>query len=247
MDDPFLSVVIPAYNEAKRLERGLSTVSSYLESKDFDSELIVVDDGSTDKTLSLARSFAEDRADGGNKVDYQVVSNVKNIGKGYSVSRGMELAKGQRVLFTDVDLSAPIEQADLLMDWLDKGYDMAIGSRRLPESRIDPQPFYRRFMGLVFGLLTALLVVKGYKDTQCGFKMYSHKAAKAISAQQVMTGFVFDVEQLFLARRLGFKVKEVPVFWRDDRDTKVKVASDPLKMAIGLLKIRMIHSKLGEV
>ncbi len=238
--------MIPAYNEEKRLTRGLHSVLDYLESQEFTSEIIVVDDGSTDRTFSLAKKFGETTAGRSGKVSFEAVTNIKNVGKGYSVARGMDIARGERVLFTDVDLSAPIGQADELASWLDKGYDMAIGSRRLPDSQVEPQPFYRRLMGLFFGLLTSLIVVKGFRDTQCGFKMFTREAAKAIASRQVMPGFVFDVEQLFIAKRLGFKVAEVPVFWADDRETKVRVMSDPLKMAIGLIKIRIIHSTLGK-
>jgi len=237
--------VIPAYNEEKRLTRGLHSVLDYLESQEFTSEIIVVDDGSTDRTFSLAKEFGETTAGRSGKVSFEAVTNIKNVGKGYSVARGMDIARGERVLFTDVDLSAPIGQADELASWLDKGYDVAIGSRRLPDSQLEPQPFYRRLMGLFFGLLTSLVVVKGFRDTQCGFKMYTHEVAKAIASRQVMPGFVFDVEQLFIAKRLDFKVAEVPVFWADDRETKVRIGIDPLKMAIGLVKIRIIHSRLG--
>jgi len=240
-----LSVVIPAYNEEKRLARCLHSVLDYLESQEFTSKIIVVDDGSTDGTSSLAKKFGETIAGRSKKVSFALITNIKNTGKGYSVARGMDLARGERVLFTDADLSAPIGQADELASWLDKGYDMAIASRRLPDSQVEPQPFYRRLMGLFFGLLTSLIVVKGFRDTQCGFKMYTHEAAKAIASRQVMPGFVFDVEQLFIAKGLGLKVAEVPVFWADDRETKVRVMSDPLKMAIGLIKIRIIHSRLG--
>jgi len=244
---PYLSVVVPAYNEQKRIGGCLSCVTEFLGSKEFDSEVIVVDDGSTDRTAEIAKSFAEKSMRLGSRVQVRVISNHKNVGKGFAVARGMQASEGERVLFTDADLSAPIGQADLLLDWIDKGYDIVIGSRRLAGSRVEPQPLYRRAMGLVFGWLTALLVVSGYKDTQCGFKMFTAQAAKAIADRQVMTGFVFDVEQLFIAKRLGLKVKEVPVFWRDNRETKVKVLSDPIRMAIGLVKIRMIHSRLGEV
>jgi len=245
-DAPCMSVVIPAYNEERRLPRGLHSVLDYLVSRDLASEIIVVDDGSTDRTFSLAREFGETVAKRTDKVLYRVVSNAANVGKGFSVARGLELALGERVLFTDADLSAPIGQADKLASWLDRGYDVAIGSRRLPDSEVDPQPFYRRLMGLLFGLLTSLIVIRGYRDTQCGFKMYKGKAAKAIASRQVMSGFVFDVEQLFLARRLGLKVVEVPVSWADDRETKVRVLRDPLKMGIGLFKIRIVHWGLGK-
>ena len=241
-----LSVVIPAYNEEKRLTRGLHSVLDYLESQEFASEIIVVDDGSTDRTFSIAREFGQTAARQSANVSFEAVTNIKNVGKGYSVARGMDIARGERVLFTDVDLSAPIGQADELASWLNKGYDVAIGSRRMPDSQVEPQPLYRRLMGLFFGLLTSLVVVRGFRDTQCGFKMYTHEAAKAIASRQVMPGFVFDVEQLFIAKMLGFKVAEVPVFWADDRETKVNLISDPLKMAIGLIKIRIIHWGLGK-
>lgn len=241
-----LSVVIPAYNEEKRLTRGLHSVLDYLESQEFASEIIVVDDGSTDKTFSLAREFGETAARQSASVSFEAVTNVKNVGKGYSVARGMDISRGERVLFTDVDLSAPIGQADELASWLNNGYDVAIGSRRMPGSQVEPQPLYRRLMGLVFSLLTSLVVLRGFRDTQCGFKMYTREAAKAIASRQVMPGFVFDVEQLFIAKMLGFKVAEVPVSWTDDRETKVRLVSDPLKMAIGLVKIRIIHRGLGK-
>ena len=245
-DTPHLSVVIPAFNEEKRLAKCLNSVLDYLASQDSSSEIIVVDDGSTDKTHLLAKKFNETIADQTEKVSYHIVRNNQNVGKGYSVARGMERARGERVLFTDADLSAPIGQADELTSRLENGYDVAIGSRRLPDSQVEPHPFYRRVMGLFFGFLTSLVVISGFRDTQCGFKMYTREAAKAISSRQVMPGFVFDVEQLFIAKRLGFKIAEVPVFWVDDRETKVRVMSDPLKMAIGLIKIRIIHWRLGK-
>ncbi|MCD6326680.1 glycosyltransferase family 2 protein [bacterium] len=247
MSEPvYLSVVVPAYNEEKRLRKGLMSILSYFESKDFRSELIVVDDGSVDRTRKIAEAFGDEVKKRSDRTGYEAVSNPRNVGKGFSVARGIELARGERILFTDADLSAPIGQADELLLWIDKGFDMVIGSRRLPDSKVDPQPFHRRFMGLCFRLLTSLLVVRGFKDTQCGFKMYTREAGKAIAKLQMSPGFVFDVEQLFIARKLGLKVLEAPVFWADDRETKVRVLADPFKMAIGLMKIRIIHTNLDK-
>lgn len=244
MDKPELSVVIPAFNEERRLGKCLDSVLDYFESKEILGEIIVVDDGSTDRTQRIAKGFGEKIADRAGKVLFHVIRNNTNLGKGRSVARGMEKAKGERVLFTDADLSAPIGQADELASWLESGYDVAIASRRLPDSQLEPQPFYRRLMGLFFGFLTSMIVISGFKDTQCGFKMFTQKAAKEISARQIMPGFVFDVEQLFIAKKLGFKIAEVPVFWSDSRDTKVRLLSDPIKMALGLVKIRVIHWNL---
>jgi len=241
---PYMTIVIPAYNEQNRLPNSLDLILDYLLSQEFASEIIVVDDGSTDRTYSLAHEFGETVGKRTDKVLFRVVCNAANVGKGFSVARGLELALGERVLFTDADLSAPIGEADKLASWLDRGYDVAIGSRRLPGSQVEPQPLHRRLMGTLFGLLTSLIVVRGYRDTQCGFKMYKARAAKAIAALQVMPGFVFDVEQLFLAKRLGLKVIEVPISWADDRETKVRILTDPLKMGIGLFKIRVVHSGL---
>jgi dolichyl-phosphate beta-glucosyltransferase len=211
---PDLTVVIPAYNEASRLPRTLERVRGYLDAQRADYELLVVDDGSQDDTAARAR------AAGGPRL--VLVSNDGNRGKGYSVRRGMLAARGRRRLMSDADLSTPIEELPRLAARMDEGYDVVIASRALPGSRIEVhQPFYRENMGRLFNLLVRLAVVPGLRDTQCGFKLFSAAAAEAAFSASRLDGFAFDVEALYLARRRGFRIAELPVVWRNDAATRV--------------------------
>jgi dolichyl-phosphate beta-glucosyltransferase len=209
-----LSVVIPAFNEADRLPPTLERVLIHLRRSGRTHEIVVVDDGSHDQTVARAREV------GGEAVT--VLANEVNRGKGYSVRRGMLAARGARRLMTDADLSTPIEDLERLMAQLDEGYDVAIGSRALPHSNVEVhQPWYRENMGRVFNALVRVLAVPGVMDTQCGFKLFTAAAADAAFAGARMDGFSFDVEVLFLARRLGFRIAEVPVTWRNDAASRV--------------------------
>jgi dolichyl-phosphate beta-glucosyltransferase len=209
-----LSVVIPAYNEAQRLPRTLHRIAEHVESLAADCEILVVDDGSTDATAERA---LETRLRG-----VQVLRNERNRGKGYSVRRGMLAARGARRLMTDADLSTPIEELARLSAQLDAGHDIAIGSRALPGSRIEVhQPALREGLGRAFNLLVRLLAVPGLHDTQCGFKLFTGDAAEAVFARCRLDGFSFDVEALHVARRLGYRVAEVPIVWRNDAATRV--------------------------
>ena len=211
MSDPRLSVVIPAFNEADRLPPTLERVLGHLRGFAGGCEVIVVDDGSRDATVERARAAG-----------VTVLCNEVNRGKGYSVRRGMLAARGERRLMTDADLSTPIEDLSRLMAKLEEGYDVAIGSRALPDSNVEVrQPWYRENMGRVFNTLVRLLAVPGLKDTQCGFKLFSAPAAQAAFSRARLDGFSFDVEALFLARRLGFRIAEVPVTWRNDIASRV--------------------------
>jgi dolichyl-phosphate beta-glucosyltransferase len=207
-----LSVVIPAYNEAARLPRTIEKVERFLAGRPH--EIVVVDDGSTDGTVEAARAAAR----GG----LVVLTNEGNRGKGYAVRRGMLAASAPRRLMSDADLSTPIEELARLESFLDRGYDVAIGSRALAGSRIEiRQPWYRENMGRVFNLCVRALAVPGLRDTQCGFKLFSARAAQAVFAAARLDGFSFDVEALFIARRLGYRIAEVPVVWRNDAATRV--------------------------
>jgi dolichyl-phosphate beta-glucosyltransferase len=207
-------VVIPAYNEAERLPPTLERVLAYLRGRGQSHEIVVVDDGSRDQTVARARAV------GG--ASLTVLANEVNRGKGYSVRRGMLAARGARRLMTDADLSTPIEDLELLAARLDAGYDVAIGSRALPDSNVEiRQPWYRESMGRLFNALVRLLAVPGLKDTQCGFKLFTADAARAAFSRCHLDGFSFDVEALFLARRLGFRIAEVPVTWRNDAASRV--------------------------
>jgi glycosyltransferase involved in cell wall biosynthesis len=233
---PELSVVIPAYNEAERLPRTLERVRAYLDGQGRPYEILVVDDGSLDETVARAQ------AAGG--AHLRLLSNGVNRGKGYSVRQGMLAARGARRLMTDADLSTPIEELPRLAQRLDEGCDVVIASRALPGSRIEVrQGAFRENMGRAFNLLVRLLVLPGLRDTQCGFKLFSAAAAEAAFARTRLDGFAFDVEALFIARRRGFRVAELPVVWRNDAATRVGWWKGFVAFA-DLLRIRA-HGLLG--
>jgi dolichyl-phosphate beta-glucosyltransferase len=175
---------------------------------------------------------------------HQILCNEQNRGKGYSVRRGALEAAGEVVLFSDADLSTPIEEVEKLERALRDGADVAIGSRALAESDIQiRQPFYRERMGKVFNLLVRLLVFPGISDTQCGFKAFTREATREIFSRQTLPGFAFDVEILYIARLLRCRVKEVPVIWRDSPQTKVGALRDSFRMFRDILKVRRIHKR----
>lgn len=224
MSRPALSVVIPAYDEAERLPVTLRRIGEYLEGHARDAEILVVDDGSRDGTAERAVAASAGRA--------RVLRNERNRGKGYSVRRGMLAAAGARRLMTDADLSTPIEELERLMERLDAGYDIAIGSRALSGSRVEVhQPRFRESVGRVFNLLVQLLVLPGLHDTQCGFKLFTAEAAEDSFSAARLHGFCFDVEALYVARLRGRRVAEVPVTWRNDAATRVTLSRGLLAFA----------------
>jgi glycosyltransferase involved in cell wall biosynthesis len=210
-----ISIIIPAYNEEKRLPATLQAICSYLERSNWDfSEIVVVDDGSADGTAGKAAAMGA-----------RVIRNPGNRGKGYSVRNGMINAKGEWSLFTDADLSSPIEELEKLWSAVETGgARMAIGSRALNRALIGVrQPFFREWMGRVFNLVMRLITGLSYKDTQCGFKLFESGAARDIFSQALLDGFGFDVEVLFIARRLNIHAVEVAVRWNDAAGTKVSL------------------------
>jgi len=212
-----ISIVIPAYNEEQRLPQTLKTVLAYLASEPWDfAEVVVVDDGSRDRTVEAARS-----ANG----QVRVLRNPGNHGKGYSVRHGMLEAKGQWALFTDADLSAPIQELDKLWKAAEQtGAQVAIGSRALDRSLIGVhQSRARELSGIFFNLVVRLLTGLPYADTQCGFKLYRRDAAREIFPRQLLDGFGFDVEDLMIAKILGIAAVEVPVRWNNVEGTKVSL------------------------
>jgi dolichyl-phosphate beta-glucosyltransferase len=232
-----ISVVIPAYNEEKRIRKTLRKTIKYLNAGNHDYEIIVVDDGSKDRTAETAKSFKSKRL--------RVIRLGKNIGKGGAVKKGMLAARKKYVLFSDADLSTPIEELGKFAK-LRKKYDVVIASRALKGSNIKvSQPFYRVFMGKVFNIVVNIIGVWGIKDTQCGFKMFSAKSARKIFKKQTFRGFSFDVESLFIAKKLGYRIKEVPVTWINSPATKVSPVKDSLKMFFDVARIR-INDILGK-
>ena len=228
-----LTVIIPAYNEEKRLGGTLEKIRAYLDGKPWSYEVIVVDDGSRDGTVDLVEKWEKQYP------QLRHVKNASNRGKGFSVRNGMLRGKGRLLLFTDSDLSTPIEDIDKLMDAIDGGCDIAIGSRAVEGSDIVvSQPAYRVFMGKVFNLLVRIIFASSIRDTQCGFKLFRREAAEVIFPRQTIWRFGFDVEIVFIGERLGYRVCEVPVIWENSEETKVSALRDSVSMFLDLIRIR---------
>jgi dolichyl-phosphate beta-glucosyltransferase len=222
-----LSVVVPAFNEAERLPRTLERIACHLDGWREPYEVLVVDDGSTDGTAERAAAAGA-----------TVIRNEANRGKGYAVRRGMLAARGERRLMTDADLSTPIEELGTLRSRMDEGYHVVIGSRATPGARVEVrQPWYRENVGRLFNLFVRALAVPGVLDTQCGFKLFTAEAARDVFSAARIDGYSFDVEAIFLARRKGYRVAEVPVVWRNDAASRVSLLRGFLAFP-DLLRIR---------
>jgi dolichyl-phosphate beta-glucosyltransferase len=233
---PSLSIVIPAYNEEKRLPPTLAAVLAYVDSTGEPAEVLIVDDGSRDSTAALVEELA------GRDARVRLLRNPGNRGKGYSVRHGMLEARGEWLLFSDADLSAPIEELSKLKQGAARaGAAVAIGSRALDRSLIGVhQSRGREVSGIVFNRVMRLITGLPFVDTQCGFKLYRRDAARAVFARQRLEGFGFDVEDLYIARVLGFKAVEVPVRWNNVEGTKVGLTSG-LRTFADLLLVRWFH------
>ena len=230
---PDLSIVIPAYNEASRLPATLEKVLAYVKAQAWNAEVIIVNDGSRDQTAAIVRTFAAQNP------AVRLVDNPGNRGKGYSVRNGMLNARGRIVLFSDADLSSPIEEAPKLFHALDDGADIAIGSRWLrAETQTQRQPLHRQLFGRIFNLMLRLALGLKFKDTQCGFKAFKLPAVQAIFPLQRIERWGFDPEILFLARKFKFTVQEVPVAWGHSGDTRIHPLLDGSRMAMEMLHIR---------
>ncbi len=228
-----LSVVIPAFDEEHRIGRSLETIHAYLLRQGYEAEILVVDDGSRDRTrdvvLDLARSLTLVR----------LLGYAGNRGKGFAVRTGVLAASREAVLFSDADLSTPISELDRLWPHYDAGRDVVIASRSVSRSRIvEHQPFYRENMGRMFNALVSMFVVRGFRDTQCGFKLFRRETAARLFSQLLTDGFAFDVEILLRARKLGLKVAEVGVEWHNSAPSKVRAVQDSARMLLELLRVR---------
>ena len=237
MTDPLLSVVIPAYNEQDRLGSSLEQIVSYLEGRSHPFELIVVDDGSTDGTVQIGEDFSR-RQQG--KWSLRVVRNATNRGKGYSVRRGMLDARGAYALFSDADLSTPIQEITKLEAEVIEGrFQVAFGSRDLAGSRVEVhQSRVRETGGRLFNRIMRCTIGLPFRDTQCGFKLFQMDQCRDIFGRQRLENFGFDAEVLFLAKKWGLRMKEVPVVWRHDAGSKVHFVADGLALLWSLLQIR---------
>jgi dolichyl-phosphate beta-glucosyltransferase len=229
---PELSIVIPSFNEELRLPITLAEISAYIRASKRETEVIVVDDGSTDRTADVAKSFQ------GEIQRLRVVANNKNRGKGYSVRHGMMEARGRIVLFTDADLSAPIEETDKLIAAL-ADHDVAIGSRALNRSLISVhQSVFREYAGIIFNFIVRAILRLPFVDTQCGFKAFRRERCRVIFQQQRIERFGFDPELLYLARHHGLSAVEIPVRWAHSPATKVSMLRDSLQMFLDVFIIR---------
>jgi dolichyl-phosphate beta-glucosyltransferase len=229
-----ISVVIPAYNEEKRIKTTLEKILRYLDKNKFDYELIVVDDCSADNTINAVKSFKNSKI--------RILKNNENMGKGYSVKRGVLASSKENILFSDADLSTPIEELDKFLEYTNNN-DIIIASRNLKESNIAlKQPFFRSSLGKIFPFFVNLFVLKGIKDTQCGFKLFK-SSAKKIFEKQKLNRFAFDVEILYLAEKSGLRIKELPVRWINSEGSKVNPLKDPISMFYDLIKIKINEIK----
>ncbi|HEX6805039.1 MAG TPA: dolichyl-phosphate beta-glucosyltransferase [Terriglobales bacterium] len=230
---PQYSIIIPAYNESARLGSTLDRVLGYVSAQSWDAEVIVVDDGSRDNTADMVREYAQSHP------RLRLLQNPGNRGKGYSVRNGMLNATGNVLLFSDADLSAPIEEAPRLFSAIASGADIAIGSRWLqPEMQTHRQSLLRQFYGRLFNLALRLVLGLNFKDTQCGFKAFTRDAARQVFPQQQIERWGFDPELLYLARRAGLKVEEVAVHWAHVEGTRISPLRDGVRMFEEVLRIR---------
>jgi dolichyl-phosphate beta-glucosyltransferase len=227
------SIVIPAYNEGKRLAPTLDKVLGYVHQQGWDAEVIVVNDGSRDNTAEIVRTFAE------KDPLVRLVENPGNRGKGYSVRHGMLKARGEVIIFSDADLSSPVEEIPRLLQAIGSGADIAIGSRWLrAELQTKRQSLHRQFFGRIFNGLNRMILGLRFKDTQCGFKAFTRRSAQTILPLQQIERWGFDPEILFLAGKFGFRVDEVPVRWGHSGGTRINPLVDGAHMFQEMLRIR---------
>lgn len=233
-----LSVIVPAFNEEERLPRTLARLHEYYSQQTYPYDVLVVSDGSTDGTEKLTREFAALHP------EFKYMGYAQNRGKGFAVRHGIENATGDLILFCDADLATPQEETEKLLVHMCNGADVAIGSRSLRESNLEiHQPFYREFLGRAFNKMVQILAIKGIADTQCGFKMFTKKAAKDIFSRCKLDGFGFDFEALMIARDLGYRIDEIPIRWSHQEGSKVVLMRDGPRALRDLIKLRLAGKK----
>jgi len=234
----YLSLIIPAFNEEARIGKSLDRILSFLQRQSYSSEVIIVDDGSQDRTGELVRERL------GKDSRIRIYQQPQNLGKGEAVKQGMLLGKGEYLLFSDADLSVPIETLPDFLTHLENQFDVAIGTRQIAGAAIEVhQPFYREFLGKMYTRLTNWILGLRVTDFTCGFKGFRRHAALELFSLQRLKNWSFDAEILYLAQLNGYRVREVPVTWRDDRATKVRLWRDIFRSFIELLQIRFYDSQ----
>lgn len=239
-----LSIIIPVFNEENCIKRTLESIAYYLSSLGYSYEIIVADDGSTDTTKKIVESFIQTHP---NLAIKFVTENIHK-GKGYAVKIGMKNSNGEYSLFLDADLSTDIKELDKFIPYIQEQVDVIIGSRKIQGAKIEiHQPFIREFMGKVFTWLSNIILGTQFSDFTCGFKCFSKKAKEQIFNLQKITNWSYDAEILFLAKKLGYHIKEVPVIWKNDPSTKVRLFRDAISSFIDLIKIRLIHKNINDL
>ena len=231
MPTPFLSLIIPAHDEEARLPDALGQVYEFLSRQSYSAEVVVVENGSQDHTFALAQDFASTHP------QFKVLQNAQS-GKGRAVRQGMLAAQGEYRFMCDVDLSMPIEEVNRFLPPTLEGYDISIASREAPGAVRYNEPYYRHLVGRVYNGLIRTLALPGLQDTQCGFKCFSKRAAEDLFPRQTLTGWSFDVEILFIARIIGYRMVEIPINWYYHPHSKISVVRDSFKMGLDLLTIR---------
>ncbi|MCB0317150.1 MAG: glycosyltransferase family 2 protein [Bdellovibrionales bacterium] len=237
---PEISVIIPAYNEENRIKPTLDSYNAYLKQNYNKYQIIVISDGSTDKTCEIVNNFSKEED------SIQLVDLVFNRGKGFAVRTGMLHGKGKRLIFADADGASPIEELARLEQAINEGADVAIGSRaKISKETKIKTALHRKVIGRIFNGLVNFLAVPHIEDTQCGFKLFTNEACKLVFSKQLSTGFSFDVEILMIAQRTGLKISEVPINWVNVPGSKVNLVTDSIKMFIDIIKFRYWHHNLN--
>ena len=228
-----ISVVVPVFNEEAMILKNIGSMLRFCRDNFRQSEVIIVNDGSVDRTGKIIEDLTREH----NEV--VIITNSTKRGKGYSLRLGLCRARGEYVCFTDADLSAPIQQVKELICWIEKGFDIVIGSRGLPDSKIEVrQSWCRENAGKTFNVLLRTMTALKFKDTQCGFKVLRQETLKEIVPMTTLDGFCFDAELLYIASKLNYKIREVPITWRNSSDSRVNLFLDPLRMLLELLQIK---------
>jgi glycosyltransferase involved in cell wall biosynthesis len=232
LSKPYLSIIIPAHNEAERLPPSLQKIDTFLNTQGYLAEVLVVENGSSDETLRIAQGYAA-------RMPNLRVLHEEERGKGLAVKQGMLEAKGKYRFLCDADLSMPIEQVNRFLSPALEMVDVAIGSREVPGAKRFDEPSYRHLIGRMFNTMVRCILLPGLQDTQCGFKCFSAEVAEKVFPLQTLKGMSFDAEVLFIARKKGFQVQEIPIDWYFNPDSRVRLFQDSLHMALDLLLIRL--------
>lgn len=234
-----ISIVIPVFNEQDRLEKNLEEIFQYLKAFKEESEVVIVDDGSWDLTPKILEEFNK-------KYGLVICTHQRNLGKGAAIRTGINSSAGQKILFTDIDLSVPIDTLQSFNDAMVEDIDIVIGSREHPDSKIEIQQFWlRELAGYSFTVITNAILQVGVSDFTCGFKLFRKEAARKIFSKQLINRWAFDAESLFLAKKYQYEIKEMPVVWRHGEGSKVRFPRDLIESFFGILQIR-INNMLGK-